>query len=140
MSILTVIDLAIIVYLAVRAVEQGAAEAIKAFRNLWLNRVGLPEQFILDPDLQHLGIPRIQRERINIDMRSSRPRRIGNWVEKNGITLLTEFGGRRQWTRCTWRDQIRGTCRTARDADASAGVTGCLDSAGSACIAELGSV
>ena len=55
MSILTVIDLAIIVYLAVRAVEQGAAEAIKAFRNLWLNRVGLPEQFILDPDLQHLG-------------------------------------------------------------------------------------
>ena len=55
MSILTVIDLAIIVYLAVRAVEQGAAEAIKAFGNLWLNRVGLPEQFILDPDLQHLG-------------------------------------------------------------------------------------
>ena len=49
-AILTVIDMATLFHLAVRSTQTGAAEVFKAFRNLWLNWAGPPEQIILDPD------------------------------------------------------------------------------------------
>ena len=65
-AILTVIDMATLFHLAVRTTQTGAAEVFKAFRNLWLNWAGPPEQVILDPDPQFLGAFRAQCERLNI--------------------------------------------------------------------------
>ena len=68
-AILTVIDMATLFHLAVRSTQTGAAEVFKAFRNLWLNWAGPPEQVILDPDPQFLGVFRTQCERLNIDLK-----------------------------------------------------------------------
>ena len=48
-EILTVMDMATLFHLAVRVARSGAYEAFEAFRMLWLNWAGPPEQIILDP-------------------------------------------------------------------------------------------
>ena len=59
-EILTVMDMATLFHLAVRVARSGAFEAFEAFRMLWLNWAGPPEQIILDPDPRFLGAFRLK--------------------------------------------------------------------------------
>jgi len=68
-EIFTVMDMATLFHLAVRVPRSGAREAFEAFRMLWLNWAGPPEQIILDPDPRFLGVFRLKCERLNIDLK-----------------------------------------------------------------------
>ena len=69
-EILTVMeDMATLFHLAVRVARSGAQEAFEAFRMLWLNWAGPPEQIILDPDPRFLGVFWLKCERLNIDLK-----------------------------------------------------------------------
>ena len=68
-ELLTVMDMATLFHLACRVPRSGAYEAFEAFRTLWLNWAGPPEQAILDLDPRFLGVFRLKCERLNIDLK-----------------------------------------------------------------------